>query len=183
MENQRLLQRKAWNFFEYWQKGGRQNTPKGQQVANLADHVATLSTEGKNQFLRDFFAGGGQKDPGSYLEQRVQIETTSKSADSEGYLTLSQIGDFLGIDRDSFAEMSDYFQEVKQEVKDNQDEHHIPEEKRKIAKGSVWRDRYWYRKKGEKVSEESHTTTNVVEKKVGGGSSSQGKEEQNQRCL
>ena len=83
----------------------------------------------------------------------------------------------MGIDRDSFAEMSDYFQEVKQEVKDNQDEHQIPEEKRKIAKGSVWRDRYWYCKKGEKVSEESHTTTNVVEKKVGGGSSSQGKEE------
>ena len=176
MESQRLLQRKAWNFFEYWKKGGRQNTPKGLQVANLADHVSTVSTEGKSQFLRDFFAGNGQKDPGSYMEQRVEIETTSKSADSEGYLTLSQIGDFLGIDKDSFEDISDYFQEVKKEVEDNQDEHENPEEKRKIVKGSVWRDRYFYSKKGEKVSEESHKTTNVVEKRAG-ASSSQGKEE------
>ena len=145
-------------------------------MANLADHVATLSTEGKSQFLRDFFAGNGQKDPGSYMEQRVQIETTSKSADSEGYLTLSQLGDFLGIDKDSFEDISDYFKEVKKEVEDNQDEHEIPEEKRKMDKGSVWRDRYFYSKKGEKVSEESHKTTNVVEKRVG-ASSSQGKEE------
>ena len=118
MENQRLLQRKAWNFFEYWKKGGRQNTPKGLQVQNLADHVATLSTEGKSQLLKDFFAGSGQKDPGSYLEQRVQIQTTTKSEDTEGYLTLSQVGDFLGIDKDNFAEISDYFfTEVKQEIR------------------------------------------------------------------
>ena len=49
----------------------------------------------------------------------------ASSSQEEGWLTLSQIGDKIGIDKDSFETLDEYFAEIKKEVDDNHKKHGI----------------------------------------------------------
>ena len=118
-QDHRSLRRKALNFFSYWSRADKVQTTKGREVQNLAEHYQGMGPDQKAKLLQECFCGKHNEDAADYLEQKMQTIAASVSSDEEQWLTLSQIGDKTGIDKDSFESLDQYFAEVKKEVADN----------------------------------------------------------------
>ena len=149
------------NFFKHWQNEQRSQTEKGLPVANLAAHFNGLQPHKKNEFLQEFFNNKKDKD---FLQQKMVTEQETASKEEDDWPTLNQIGDIVGLEKEDFKIVEDYFKEAKLEVEDNQKIHKVDKKIGHQAKGSVWRDRYRHIKKGPKVKIESAKTTHEISK-------------------
>ena len=172
MADQRALQRKALGFFSYWSKGDKAQTSKGKDVQNLAEQYQQMSAEQKAKFLSEFFNAKGNKDAKQYLQERLSTVNAASSSQEEGWLTLSQIGDKIGIDKDSFETLDDYFAEIQKEVDDNHKKHGIEKSLGVEKNGSNWRDRYFYKTTGPKIKTETNNSISEMSKAAESSSSS-----------
>ena len=159
-------------FFSYWSKADKALTPKGKDVQNLAEQYQQMSAEQKAKFLSEFFNAKGNKDAKQYLQERLSTVNAASSSQEEGWLTLSQIGDKIGIDKDSFETLDDYFAEIQKEVDDNHKKHGIEKSLGVEKNGSNWRDRYFYKTTGPKIKTETNNSISEMSKAAESSSSS-----------
>eukprot|EP00971_Amphidinium_carterae_P278351 5525442-Amphidinium_carterae.2 len=111
-----------------WTTADKASTEKGQQVASLQAHLATLEPKDKKSYIAEWFQRCGPKgDLSGYLEATVVTKVKTSSKVTQGMMTPGEVGQLLGLRLEFYGMNVQLFKEALQaEISSNQVMHHLP---------------------------------------------------------
>ena len=116
-------------FFQYYGRKDLAETPKGVEVSHLAQHFASLDTDGKKALARDWLSKCGTKGSvRAFLSQTVTQECQLTGGKISGYVGAAEVARLTGLSAVGLAP-KELQSTLEAEIKQSQDKHGIPGQK------------------------------------------------------